>query len=399
MIKKTVVWTLMLVFLLMTALLAAGQGDEDEPVTSRETPPDPALVMLAPVADGFERPLLATHAGDGSGRLFVVEQTGRIWILVDGERLATPFLDLSAVISPIGGYSERGLLGLAFHPDYADNGRLFVDFTDGAGNTVVAEFSAARTDPNTADPASRRDLLRVEQPFGNHNGGHLAFGPDGYLYISLGDGGSAGDPQANGQNPWTLLGSILRIDVDGDDEPYTVPADNPFVTSGAGLPEIWAYGLRNVWRFSFDRATGDLYLADVGQNEWEEVNFQAADSPGGENYGWNRLEGTHPYSGGDVPSDAVAPIAEYAHSEGGCSVTGGFVYRGEALPDLLGVYFYGDWCTGNIWAAWRDGAGEWQGRLCSAETGTNISAFGEDESGELYVVDYNGRLLRFEPVE
>ena len=392
-----------LVLLVMGAGLPAyGQGDGEEPVTTRSAPPDPAQVRLEEVAAGFDRPLLATHAGDGSGRLFVVEQTGRIWIVAEGERLERPFLDLSARVTPISGYSEQGLLGLAFHPEYADNGRFFINYTDSGGDTVVAEYAVSADDPNVAAPGSERVLLRVEQPFRNHNGGHMAFGPEGYLYLALGDGGSAGDPQGNGQNPWTLLGTILRIDVDGEGEegrPYAIPPDNPFVESGLGAPEVWAYGLRNPWRFSFDRATGDLYIADVGQNQWEEVNFQVADSPGGENYGWNRYEGAHPFSGGPAPEDMTLPVAEYAHSEGGCSVSGGYVYRGEALPDLAGVYFYGDWCSGNIWALYRDEAGAWQNMAFIPQSGLMIASFGEDEAGELYVVDYNGGVWRFAPAD
>ncbi len=380
------------------SLLAQGGGDE--PVIMRDAPPDPALVTYTQVASDFDRPLLVTHAGDGSGRLFVVEQTGRVWIVEDGMRLATPFLDLSASVTPISGYSEQGLLGLAFHPAYAENGRLFVSYTDRQGTSVVAEYAVAANDPNVVNTASGRELLRVAQPYANHNGGMIAFGPDGYLYISLGDGGSAGDPQGNAQNPWTLLGAILRIDVDGDARPYGIPADNPFALSGLGAPEIWAWGLRNVWRFSFDRTTGDLYLADVGQNQWEEVNFQPADSPGGENYGWNRYEGTHPYSGGPAPENMILPVAEYAHSEGGCSITGGYVYRGEAIPDLQGVYFYGDWCTGNIFSLYRDTGGNWQSLRFTQLAGKLISSFGEDEAGELYVVDYTGGgIWRMDPAE
>lgn len=396
---KKITLLIVSLLLLLPLLSAAGQGDEEPPVTTRSAAPDPAQVALVEVGTGFARPLLVTHAGDGSNRLFVVEQGGQAWILQDGERLAAPFLDVSAYSTPIGGYSEQGLLGLAFHPAYAENGRLFVNYTDRSGTTVVAELTVSSDDPNVVDLNTRRVLLQVEQPYANHNGGSMAFGPDGFLYISLGDGGSAGDPQANAQNPWSLLGSILRIDVDAEGQLYSVPEDNPFVATGAGLPEIWAWGLRNVWRFSFDRATGDLYLADVGQNLYEEVNFQAADAPGGANYGWNRYEATHSYSGGDAPKDMVLPIAEYAHADGGCSISGGYVYRGEALPDLQGAYFYGDWCTGNIWAAYRDESGTWHSDIFKAMTGYQISAFGEDESGELYVVDYNGRVIQFGNVE
>lgn len=398
--KKVLLVLAAALVMLSPAGVLLAQGGGDEPVITRDTPPDPALVTYTQVAGGFDRPLLVTHAGDGSGRLFVVEQTGRIWIVREGERLPTPFLDLSASVTPISGYSEQGLLGLAFHPAYAENGRLFVSYTDRQGTSVIAEYAVAGNNPDVVNPASARELLRVTQPYPNHNGGMIAFGPDGYLYISLGDGGSAGDPQGNGQNPWTLLGSILRIDVDSDTRPYGIPADNPFALSGLGAPEIWAWGLRNVWRFSFDRATGDLYLADVGQNLWEEVNFQPAGSPGGQNYGWNRYEGAHPYSGGPAPENMVLPVAEYAHSEGGCSISGGYVYRGEAIPDLQGVYFYGDWCTGNIFALYRDTAGEWQSLRFTQLAGKLISAFGEDEAGELYVVDYTGGgIWRMDPAE
>ena len=395
--KKTVFVLLSLLLALLPGVSSLAQGDN--PPTTRSAPPDPAGVQLVPVADGFDRPLYVTHAGDGSGRLFVLEQTGRVQIVLDGERVGT-FLDLSGRVSSIDGYSERGLLGLVFHPDYATNGRFFVDYTDRNGTTVVAEYAVSADDPDVADPASARELLRVEQPYPNHNGGMLAFGPDGYLYISLGDGGSGGDPQGNAQNPWTLLGSILRIDVDTPPQgqaAYSIPINNPYSDNGLGLPELWAIGLRNVWRFSFDRATGDLYLADVGQDQWEEVDFQAAGFSGGANYGWNRYEGTHPYSGGEAPPRMVLPIAEYAHSEGGCSISGGYVYRGVDLPDLEAAYFFGDWCTGNIWATYRDDSETWQTNLFMPTSGHMITSFGEDEAGELYVVDYSGSLWRFGP--
>lgn len=399
--KRFGVGLLIGLLVLALAVPVMAQGGEDDPVITREGPPNSAMVTFTEVASGFERALLVTNAGDDSGRLFVLEQTGGIWIIdADGTRLNTPFLDLSTVISRFDGYSEQGLLGLAFHPDYAENGRFFVNYTDREGASVVAEYAVANNDPNVANSVSGRELLRVAQPFANHNGGMMAFGPDGYLYISLGDGGSGGDPEANGQNPWTLLGTILRIDVDSEDRPYGIPEDNPFVADGSGAPEIWAWGLRNVWRFSFDRATGDLYLADVGQNEWEEVNFQPADSPGGENYGWNRYEATHPYSGGDAPADMVLPVAEYAHNQGGCSVTGGYVYRGAAISDLQGVYFYGDWCTGLVFALYRDQAEAWRSVMFQQLAGKLISSFGEDEAGELYVVDYNtGAILRMDPAQ
>jgi glucose/arabinose dehydrogenase len=259
----------------------------------------------------------------------------------------------------------------------------------------VARYTVAEDDPNRADSRSATQLLFVQQPYANHNGGHMAFGPDGYLYVSLGDGGSAGDPLNNGQNPQTLLGTLLRLDVDVE-EGYGIPEDNPFANSDAGLAEIWAWGLRNVWRFSFDRETGDLYHADVGQGNWEEINFEPADSPGGLNYGWNAYEGTHAYSGNPPASDVVMPVVEYDHSTGACSVTGGYVYRGTELADLQGQYLYGDWCTGTIWTASQDEGGNWQAQV-SLESGRQISSFGEDEAGELYLVDYAGSILRFSP--
>ncbi len=374
-------------------------------VRSRERPKNydaqvPTPYRLVEVASGFSRPLYLTHAGDGSGRLFVVEQSGQIKIVQDGQVLAEPFLDVSSLISPeaLGnGYTERGLLGLAFHPDYAENGFFFIDYTDHEGNTVVARYRVSDANPDRADPESAEPLLYVQQPYANHNGGQLAFGRDGYLYISLGDGGSGGDPQGNGQNLRTLLGALLRVDVDtAEGEGYAVPEDNPFAQQEDARPEIWAWGLRNVWRFSFDRATGALYMADVGQNKWEEIDFQPAESRGGENYGWNAYEGTHPYSGEKPASEVVMPILEYGHENGWCSVTGGYVYRGEALPELQGYYLYGDWCTGTVWAARADKDGHWQS-VISLESGRQISSFGEDENGELYMVDYAGVVLRFAP--
>lgn len=360
---------------------------------AQETP-----YQLVPVARGFSRPLYVTHAGDGSGRLFVVEQSGAIRVIKDGAVLRQPFLDVSGLISRQAlesNYTERGLLGLAFHPNYAENGLFYINYTDLNGHSVISRYTVSADDPDRADATSATPLLYVEQPYANHNGGHMAFGPDGYLYISLGDGGSGGDPQGNGQNLGTLLGKILRIDVTVA-EGYTIPADNPFAEREGARPEIWARGLRNVWRFSFDRATGDLYLADVGQNQWEEINFQPAGSAGGENYGWNAFEGAHVYSGQPAASDVMAPVLEYDHSRGRCSVTGGYVYRGERIPALQGVYLYGDWCSGTIWSATPGADGTWQA-VVSLESGRSISSFGEDEAGELYLVDYDGAVLRFEP--
>jgi len=386
---------LQIVLLFILLALSVGYGfAQDEPIITRSTPPDPTQYQLTEVVSGLSKPLYLTHAGDGSGRLFIVEQTGAIWVMQDGVVLSPPFLDLSNIINQDifnRPFSERGLLGLAFHPNYAENGQFFVHYNDASGTTIIARYHVSADNPNIADPQSAQLVLMQSQPFANHNGGQIAFGPDGFLYIGLGDGGAAGDPQNNGQNPSTLLGTILRIDVDNG-ERYAVPADNPFVGDTTAADEVWAWGLRNPWRFSFDRATGDLYIADVGQNQWEEINFQAANSLGGENYGWNILEGNHNFSGGTPPSNAVAPILEYNHSSG-ISVTGGYVYRGSALPDLDGVYFYGDWGSGVIWAAYRDQDNRWQTNVFM-NTNIQISSFGEDENGELFVLDYGGRVFQ-----
>ena len=358
---------------------------------------DTSQYQWVEVVSGLENPLLVTNAGDGSGRLFVVEQTGSIWVIQDGQLSEQPFLDVSSLLSSDvfrGGYTERGLLGLAFHPDYENNGLFFIDHTDVNGNSVVARYEVSADDPNIADPSSAVTILTQQQPFENHNGGNLAFGPDGYLYIAFGDGGSQGDPQGNAQNTNTWLGKILRIDVNADT--YTVPDTNPFVGQADSKPEIWAYGLRNPWRFTFDRETGDLYIADVGGDITEEVNFQPAASAGGENYGWRVWEGNDQLTQEQTNGEAVAPVATYSHSDG-CSITGGYVYRGEQLPALQGVYFFGDYCNGRIWTLYQDDAGQWLTERSSWTPGEFvISSFGEDEAGELYLVDYKGAVYRLE---
>ena len=380
--------------LVMLALLAPAAA-QDDVITQLDTPPDPAQYQLTEYVGGLTYPISMSNANDGSNRLFILEQPGIIQVLAGGQLQDTPFLDISALVSQdiYRGYSERGLMGLAFHPQFAENGQFFVHYSDRQGNTVLARYTVSAENPNTADPNSAEVLLTHPQPYPNHNGGQLAFGPDGYLYMALGDGGSAGDPQNNAQNPSVLLGKILRLDVDGE-APYTIPEDNPANTVNANLaPEIWAWGLRNPWRFSFDSATGDLYIADVGQNQWEEINFQPADSPGGENYGWRIYEGTHRYTQEQDPGGTVFPIAEYDHSQG-CSVTGGYVYRGEELPGLQGVYFYSDYCSGNIWATYRDSAGAWQTIEFMRNTGMSVSSLGQDDAGELYFADYRGRIMK-----
>ena len=302
---------------------AAAESSPTAPSQTAATPSsDRELVGIDVelVFEGFEQPVQITNAGDGSNRLFVVSRLGTIRVIDAATTLASPFLDVGDLIRTGG--SEQGLLGLAFHPAYRENGRFFVNYTNGQGNTVIAEYGASPGDPNRARPEAVRVVLTYEQPFRNHNGGMLAFGPDGYLYIGAGDGGSGGDPQGNGQRLSTLLGKMLRIDVDSGD-PYSIPSDNPFVNDASARPEIWAYGLRNPWRYSFDRETGDLYIADVGQNRIEEVSFQPASSSGGENYGWNVTEGSTCFSPSTGCDDSgfVLPVAEYDHRDG-CSITG-----------------------------------------------------------------------------
>jgi len=344
-------------------------------------------LALIEVASGLSAPLLAA-APPGDDRLFVVEQDGHIRLLRDGEVVGT-FLDLSPSIA-YGG--EQGLLGLAFHPAYPDDGRFYVDYTDRAGDTVVAEYRVS-ADPDAADPESRRMLLTVDQPAANHNGGMIAFGPDGYLYVGLGDGGGAGDPHATGQDPEALLGSILRIDVEGD--PYAIPPDNPYATGG-GAPEVWAKGLRNPWRFSFD---GDLiYIGDVGQDAWEEIDVAPVASRG-LNFGWSVTEGSHCYRADGCDINAFhLPELEYDHTGGNCSVTGGYVYRGRAVPELAGTYFYGDYCSGMIASFRRDLEGIQETRVWSDTLGPvpGLTSFGLDGTGELYLTTADGSLYRIE---
>lgn len=368
-------------------------SDGDAPVT---TQPQSALVFPDPfnyswilVVEGLNKPLALTHAGDGSGRLFILEQPGLVRVVQGGALLSTPFLDIRDRV--VDRNNEQGLLGLAFHPAYENNGMFFVNYTGKGSDTYISRFSIT-SDPNIADPDSEKVLLRIPQPYANHNGGHLLFGPDGHLYIGTGDGGSAGDPQGNAQNLNSLLGKMLRIDVDHGD-PYAIPVDNPFV-DGGGLPEIWAYGLRNPWRYAFDRVTGDLYIGDVGQNTWEEVDVLSASLPPGANLGWDFWEGTHAFEG--TPSqDAVMlpPVWEYDHTQG-CSITGGIPYRG-AYKDWSGIYFYADFCSGIIWGLLQDGSGAWQNQVLF-QTSANITSFGEDETRELYRVDRTGSVYRLE---
>jgi glucose/arabinose dehydrogenase len=356
--------------------------------------PGHLALTLTRAAGGFTQPLYVTNARDGTHRLFVVEQTGRIKILAGSTVLATPFLDLHTRVSCCG---ERGLLGLAFHPSYRTNGRFFVNYTDLNGNTVVAEYHRSTTSANRASTTGRV-LLRVTQPYANHNGGMLAFGRDGYLYIGLGDGGSAGDPGNRAQNLGSLLGKILRIDVNHRTGTlqYAIPSTNPFV-GRTGDDRIWSYGLRNPWRFSFDRKTGDLWIGDVGQARYEEIDRALASAGGGRgrNYGWRVMEGRACYSPatGCNTSGKMLPMAVYSHTDG-CSVTGGYSYRGSQYPAMYGAYLFGDYCSGNIWALVAGGSNAQTPSLVLA-SGHSISSFGESESGAIYLTDLSsGEVFR-----
>ena len=374
----------------VTGSTSPGSDGPTSPAASPSAGPTPtepdladARIRLVPVAE-LEQPVaMAVRAGDRA--LYVAEKVGRVVALSTGSEPRV-VLDLTNRVS-LG--SEQGLLGLAFSPD---GHYLYVDFTDTEGDTHVAEFAF---DDDGADPASERLVLFVEQPFSNHNGGALAFGPDGYLYVALGDGGSAGDPMANAQSLSTLLGQLLRISPrPSGGEPYAIPPDNPFVGRSGARPEIWAYGLRNPWRFSFDAATGVLWIGDVGQNAWEEFDLEPAGSDGGSNFGWDRLEGTHPFEGGSAPGSAP-PVFEYANGDGSCAVTGGYVYRGVLIPALAGAYVFADYCRGRLEAFVPR-----NGRASEARTlGPRVDAlasFGEDARGELYVLSLAGTVSRIE---
>jgi len=347
-------------------------------------------LTLNPVGSGLTNPVDLQFPNDGTGRLFVVQQPGSIRIGNNGTLLATPFLDITSKVNFSG---EMGLLGLAFHPQFTQNHKFYVHYDHMVGSqiqSVIAEYQISAADPNQADPASERVLLTVNQPFGNHKGGQIAFGPDGFLYIGLGDGGSEGDPQGNGQNLQTLLAKMLRIDVDHTSSglQYAIPADNPFA-NGGGLPEIWAYGLRNPWRFSFERGTGRLFVGDVGQNKYEEIDILQR----GGNFGWNVMEGMHcfnPPTGCDM-TGLVLPIAEYDHTEGD-AVMGGYVYKGTAIPNLPGAYIFSDFGSGTIWEL-TESSGTWT-RTKLLSSNRNVSSFGQDVAGEIYVVDYSGNILK-----
>ena len=375
---------------IVLALALTACGDDDSPQAARKTIDDArAFPNLS-----FERPVDLQNAGDGTDRLFVVEQAGRILVFPNDPAAASAgvFLDIRDRVNDGG--NEEGLLGLAFHPEYKTNGSFYVYYSvSDPRRSRLSRFSVSSQDPNAADPASEEILLEVDQPYSNHNGGQISFGPDGYLYVALGDGGSGGDPQGNGQNRSTLLGKILRIDADR--APYGIPPDNPFAGNTQGYrEEIFAYGLRNPWRFSFDRPTGRLWAGDVGQNKYEEIDIIEA----GKNYGWNVMEGKHCYDADVCATGGLTlPVWEYPHSEGQ-SITGGFVYRGAALPELAGKYIYADFVSGKIWALRYDGQTPPVNDLL-IDTRLNISSFGVDEAGELYLCAFDKRIYKLAEVK
>jgi glucose/arabinose dehydrogenase len=345
-----------------------------------------ALERFAEVRGG---PLAIAAPDDGSGRLFVASQAGTIWsVAADGTVLPDPMIDLGPFIVSGG---EQGLLGLALHPDFPDDPRAFVNYTGEDGDTTISSFSLDPANRDRFDVSSLRRLLFIDQPYANHNGGGAVFGPDGFLYLALGDGGAGGDPHDNGQRLDTLLGKILRLDVDADGREYGIPAGNPFADAD-GLDEVWHYGLRNPWRISFDRETGDLWIGDVGQGAWEEIDV-AREGEGGLNFGWNRMEGAHCFRADGCSQDGLTlPVTEYGHDLG-CTVIGGYVYRGDAFPILEGAYLFADYCSGLIFAidAGKSKVAE------PAQVGTvdgNASAFGEDANGELYVTTLDGPIYR-----
>jgi glucose/arabinose dehydrogenase len=350
------------------------------------------------VAERFDNPIYMAFSPDNSGRLFVAEQVGLIFAVKNGQVNPTPFLDISDLLSSrvySGMYTEQGLLGLAFHPNFAQNGVFFISYTDAGVNSIIARYRVLPDQPDRADPNSGVILLKFHQPYPDHKGGQITFGPDGYLYAGFGDGGDPAIPSYRSQNPQSYLGKMLRLDVNDVNAPtYRIPPDNPYVGNPKYLPEIWALGLRNPWRFGFDRKTGDLFIGDVGQWLYEELDYQPASSHGGENYGWSAFEGFHSYlKDQTVLGEPAWPIVEYKHDIGQC-IIGGYVYRGKALPGLVGKYIYGDYIYGKVWILDRDASGQWQNHLVMGSTGFNMSAFAEDPEGELYLVDYKGGIYR-----
>jgi glucose/arabinose dehydrogenase len=360
------------------------------PVQRAQALPDPKSASWKVIAGGLSEPVDMAAPHDNSGRLLIVERTGKIRIFSNGQLQPDIFLDVNGLITTTG--TEQGLLGMALDPDFNNNGYFYINYTDTHGDTVIARYTRAK-DTNKGSPDSAKILIQVAQPYPNHNGGSVRFGPDGYLYLGLGDGGSAGDPKGNAQNPATLLGKILRIDVKNGD-PYGIPPGNLF-QDGAGRPEVYAMGLRNPWRIAFDPLNGDLYIGDVGQNLWEEIDILTDNSDPSHNFGWNFFEGNHPYKGTPPPNvTLIPPVWEYDHSQG-CSVTGGVVYNGTRLPGWQGVYLYADYCSGKVWGLLKGPNGVQSALLY--ESGASVSSFGEDQGGEVYMLDLTGKIYRLEP--
>lgn len=366
---------------------------QDSPPTG-PSPSGTLVIQEAFPSLTFTRPVDFQHAGDNSNRVFVVEQRGVISVFENNTSASatSEFLVIESKVDDSG--NEEGLLGLAFHPEYASNGYFYVNYTaENPNRTVISRFTVSSADPNKADPGSELVLLEYDQPYSNHNGGQISFGPDGYLYIAVGDGGSGGDPQGNGQNRKTLLGSILRIDVNQTEGStnYSIPADNPFANNSEGFrEEIYAYGLRNPWRFSFDSANGQLWVGDVGQNKYEEIDIVK----NGGNYGWNTMEGVHCFKPADCDMTGLElPVWEYDHSQGDISVTGGFVYRGSAIEELVGLYIYADYVSGRIWSLDNsDPANPKNTELLNADF--PVSSFGIDQNQELYICGFDDKIYK-----
>jgi glucose/arabinose dehydrogenase len=357
-------------------------------ITGAQGTPAPAI-SFEQIFDGLDSPVGYIDANDGSGRFFIVEQSGRVLISAGGDLLETPFLDINTMVSTS---SEQGLLSIALDPGFADNGRVFVSYTDTDGDSQIVRYTVSESDANRLDFDSATTILRLDQPYQNHNGGNILFGPDGLLYIGFGDGGSQGDPDNRAQDPGILFAKILRIDVSGDQEPYGIPVDNPFVDDASFTPETFAWGFRNPWRFSFDRDTGDLWIGDVGQSTIEEIDLIPAGTSG-QNFGWSIMEGNECYDTEGCDDDGLtAPVGQYTHDYG-CSVTGGFVYRGSIIPDLVGTYLFADYCTGYLWGLIANGDGSYSATDL-LETGYSPSSFAQDASGELYLLDLSGGIYR-----
>lgn len=407
-VSKALIWA-GAAWLLMTGALGAASNRSAiaEPIEPRSQPipfttSNAFTIGLSLVTNGLNNPVHVTHAGDNSGRLFVIEQAGKVRVIENGVLLPAPYLDITTQVSCC---FEQGLLSIAFDPDFSATRAFYLNYTDLAGNTVIERYTVADAAADVANVVNSQVVLTIDQPEANHNGGQLQFGPnDGYLYIGMGDGGGGGDqhgPNGNAQNPAELLGKMLRLNVRGVPT-YTIPPTNPFTQTAGYRPEIWALGLRNPWRFSFDRANGDLYIGDVGQNCWEEIDYQPGSSAGGQNYGWRQMEGLRPFNVNNfddcfqspiAPAGLTLPVAVYGRSAG-AAMSGGYVYRGQQYPQLQGVYFYADYSFGNVWSLVQTSPGVWSGEL-ELDAGFNVSSFGEDQSGELYVTGRNsGGLYR-----